>query len=654
MAGIQVQQTLVEISRKLELALRKMGGDSGPADAFELDFSSGGETIGPPDAKGLERQRALVKALSGIACCEDVDQLLERIMDAMIAVSGAERGFLMTVEENRKIEFKVGRAMGERTGSDVETSRSIITQVLRSREPVHIADTSKLDELSTSIQGLQLRSIICVPLMTGSRTEDPCLSGVVYLDSRAVVQALDADDFELVLGLAAQAALALDYLEVTEHAQVLEEDAEHHKENLSKLLEVARMISSTLDIDELLNIIVDKALEVSKADRGYIMLFEGGELKFKIGRNWNKKLGAAKKSMALTEAQFFFSRSITGKAVDTKKSVCLTDALGDGGMDASVSIVQMELQSVMCTPFLDGEKVTGLVYVDSKARNREFDEADLELFEGLAGQASIALKNAFLYNQVGEKERMAGELDIASRMQQDLLPEVVPTIEGIELAGFMAPAKEVGGDYYDFLECVRAPGAALDIVVGDVSGKGLGAGIVAVMARCHLRSMLTAYGGQSPHNILSYLNTVLSGELKPGQFMTMLLLHYEVEGRRLTYASAGHEHIILWHKSTQTTTTIRSGGTALGLTASARPTEDIDLPLQIGDLAVLYTDGVTEAMNDEQEEWEMERFLDVILRHAPRDTPEKIVQVINEELSQFVGSAPQSDDITIVVIRRTS
>jgi serine phosphatase RsbU (regulator of sigma subunit) len=316
-------------------------------------------------------------------------------------------------------------------------------------------------------------------------------------------------------------------------------------------------------------------------------------------------------------------------------------------------MMQMDLHAVMVTPLIEKGNVLGLIYVDSKMSNHEFGDSDLELFEALAGQAAIGLKNALLYTQVATQQRIESEIAIAAQMQADLCPERVPAIQGIELVGYMEPAREVGGDYYDFVEDSQAPGSVLGMVVGDVSGKGLGAGIVAVMARCFLRSMMGAYGMEDPSQLLKYLNHTLTGELKPGKFMTMLLMYWNAEQGIFRYASAGHENLIVWRPSTRRAEAVTSGGSPLGISrTTGGPTNNVEVVLLPGDTIVTYTDGVTEAMNMQDEEYTLERLL-ALVNHFGGRSPAEIQAAILQDLAKHRGAREVTDDITMVLLRRT-
>lgn len=638
---------LSEISHKLDYALRS-AQRPGPA---------------APAANGAagHADPQLLRALHALWVPQPLDRLYEAIMDAAIAVTKAERGFLMLVEEGRKLRFKVGRSVDQRTiQTEGATSRTIIKQVVSTGQTSLVADTSAGGApTSSSIQGLKMRSILCAPMIFGNpESGEGQVGGVIYLDARALTRTFDETSRELLEALAAQAVSAIGLQSDLERARKAgSPDADKLQQNFERLLDVGRSISSTLVLEELLELVMEKVLEVTRADRGFLMLMEEGnpEPAFKIGLAWNKQDGPARRMRKLTQTQFFFSRSVTRRALEEKRSVILQDAQGGGGEDASMSIMQMELNSVMVSPLIEKGNTLGLIYVDSKMSNKAFGDSDLSLFEALAGQAAIGLKNALLYSQVAQQQRMESEIQIAAEMQRDLCPKVLPQIHGLELSGVMEPAREVGGDYYDFVEDPENPGQVLSIIVGDVSGKGLGAGIVAVMARCFLRSMLGAYGPEDPQQLLRYLNATLAGELKPGKFMTMLLMVWDGRAQAVRYSAAGHENIIVWRAATRRAEVIPSGGSPLGLSATTDerrgPTANVELGLGPGDTLVLYTDGVTEAMNRDDDEFTLERLIEIVNRTGGQRA-EQIRDAIMAGVVAWRGEREVSDDITLVILRR--
>ena len=628
--------------------------------AHKLDFALQTARMRPgvgPDDGNRTLDVGLLNEILNLLQPTTPDGLYQKILDLSVEVSQAERGFLMLVEEGRKLRFKVGRSVDKQTlAQESETSKTLIRQVMTSGQAVYIADSSKGDVSSSSLAGLTLRSIICAPLLFADAAGgQPTVGGILYLDTRALKHTFEPADVDLVTAVAAHGVTALLLQrELFTLRSRSGQDAGKLAENFERLLDVGRAISSTLVLDDLLELVIEKVLEITRADRGFLMLIEEGKPDpvFKIGLNWNKKDGPARRKRKLSEEQFFFSRTVCNKALEEKQSVVIQDAQAGGGMDASVSIVQMDLHSVMVTPLLEKGEVLGLIYVDSKMSNKAFADSDVQLFEALAGQAAIGLKNAILYSQVAQQQRIESEIAIASKMQQDLCPKTTPDIQGIEIVGFMEPAREVGGDYYDYVEDPHAPGQTLGIVVGDVSGKGLGAGLVAVMARCFLRPMCSAYGMDDPSQLLTFLNATLVPELEAGKFMTMLLAVYDAPTGNVRWASSGHENIILWRASTRQAETIQSGGSPLGISVTTGgPTPNTDLALAAGDTLVLYTDGVTEAMNEQDDEFTLEALV-ALVNQVGGQTALQVRDAVMNAVVAHRKTREQTDDITLVILRR--
>jgi serine phosphatase RsbU (regulator of sigma subunit) len=648
---------LAEIAGKLDQALvaaarGRPPGEGGP---------TGDGATGAPAAVGTDPE--VLRCIVGIASATEAPQAIDFILDAAVAATQADRAFLMLLEEGRKLRYKGGRAIDQETvaAEGALHSKTVIRKVITTGESVRVEDTARELDASESLAGMGPRSVVCVPVRRSDGKGGHAIGGVLYLDCRAPIHTFSLADQEAALTIADAGGIAFDRIEKGGPLPTSAKggggsaaEIQKLKDNITRLLDVGRAIGTTLVLDDLLVLALEKVLEVTKADRGFIMLLEDQKPVFKIGRAWNKKEGPEKKTMRLDETQFFFSKTIVKRALGEGRSICIKDTVGGPGEDMSVSIVEMELQSVMATPLREKNETLGLIYVDSKASNREFNESDLELFEALAAQAAIALQNAILYAQVKEKSRLESEIQIAAQMQQDMCPRKVPVLPGIDVSGRMIPAKEVGGDYYDFVEDPHSPGKSLSLIVGDVSGKGLGSGIVAVMARCFLRSMITAYGVESPQALLSYLNAILSADLKPGMFMTMLMVVWDSQRKTVRYASAGHEHLVVYRAKTRKAETIKSGGVALGLSATTGPTPDTELRLGSGDALVLYSDGVTEAMNAESDEFTLERLVEVVQRHGPSAiAAAHLVSAIADEVTEHVKGADQSDDITLVVLRKT-
>jgi len=243
------------------------------------------------------------------------------------------------------------------------------------------------------------------------------------------------------------------------------------------------------------------------------------------------------------------------------------------------------------------------------------------------------------------------ELATGRQIQESLLPECCPLIPGWELAVAYRPAQEVGGDLYDFFPLPLAPNC-LGLVIGDVTGKGISAALFMILSRTALRAVATLGDHCSPAVALKRANTFIVEDIKPRTrlFLSAFYAVMDTSTGRLTYANGGHAQPLLLHASTGRTEFLKGDGMILGAFSDIDP-EERQVDMSPGDVLVLYTDGVTEARNREGAMFDDERLQD-ILKANPGANAQQIVDVIVNSARSFCGQTPQSDDITLLVIRR--
>jgi serine phosphatase RsbU (regulator of sigma subunit)/anti-sigma regulatory factor (Ser/Thr protein kinase)/transposase len=249
-----------------------------------------------------------------------------------------------------------------------------------------------------------------------------------------------------------------------------------------------------------------------------------------------------------------------------------------------------------------------------------------------------------------EQERLQQEMQVAQEIQQMLLPRKVPELEGFELGSLYQAAKEVGGDYYDFLTVDER---TVGVVVADVSGKGVPGSLVMTMIRTALR--MEARGNRSASDVMSKMNAFVTEDMKKGMFVTMFYVVLDSVNRVVTYASAGHNPMILYRGESDATYFLKPKGIPVGINV---PDEELfkktisveKLTLRQDDMLVIYTDGITEAMNTEREQFGEGRLLAAIKKHG-HGTAQEFADALNREIREFTGGAPQNDDITLVAIK---
>jgi len=282
------------------------------------------------------------------------------------------------------------------------------------------------------------------------------------------------------------------------------------------------------------------------------------------------------------------------------------------------------------------------------------DEIDIDASDeiGEIAQAFNEMTHKFREAQVTliEQQKLQKELQVAQEIQQMLLPSDFPKVEGYDISSYYEAAKEVGGDLFDFVEIDED---AVGIIVADVSGKGIPGSLIMTMIRTAIR--LESRGNRNPADVLARVNRFVANDMKRGMFVTMFYIILDSRNRLIHYASAGHNPMILYRGSTDQTYYLNPSGFPVGLQLPdidlfAKKIESESIQLKEDDILVSYTDGITEAMNNERELYHEERFLHAIRSNSHLDVGE-FVKSINGHLKDFTGGAPQNDDITYVAIK---
>ncbi len=249
---------------------------------------------------------------------------------------------------------------------------------------------------------------------------------------------------------------------------------------------------------------------------------------------------------------------------------------------------------------------------------------------------------------ISERQRLQQELEIARSVQMSFLPKRNPDHQGLDIASRCAPALEVGGDYYDFIDLAEN---RLGVAVGDVSGKGTQAAFFMTLTKGFLRALANVSG--SPSQVLTQVNRLFYESVDRGMFISMVYGIFDMRNHRLTLARAGHNPVIMRKSGASEVQTVNPGGMALGLDpgdAFARSIEQQEISFQSGDLFVFYTDGFPEAMNKKNEEFGEERLAQSVAKHATQSA-EEIMSGIYQDVKTFTGTAKQHDDMTIVVVK---
>ncbi len=407
---------------------------------------------------------------------------------------------------------------------------------------------------------------------------------------------------------------------------------------LSIVSQVGVALLPTTSLEDTLKMTIDIVFQAVPAERGFLFLKEGDDLSCKIARGGH--VGALP-----TASQVQISRSITNKVVGEKASVLTSDAMHDPRFQSQNSVVLSQIRSVMAVPLASGEETFGMIYVDNPFDSR-FTEQDLNVLTTIASVASIKIEHERLLEERMEKRRMEEELKVASEIQMRLQPVEAPALAGWDMTAVSFPCREIGGDYYDYI--YRKRDNRLILAVGDVSGKGTGAALL--MSSLHAAVRAQSQVLASISEVMAEINQYIQENSPSNKYLTLFYSELDPLTGRLTYANGGHNTPILVRRTGEVLG-LDKGGLPVGLMKGTTYEED-SVTLEPGDVLVIYSDGITESVNERDEEFEDWRLLDVIKNNMHRSAS-GIRDRIDEALSRFVGTTAPVDDMTLMIIKRT-
>ena len=306
--------------------------------------------------------------------------------------------------------------------------------------------------------------------------------------------------------------------------------------------------------------------------------------------------------------------------------------------------------SVMVAPLLYAKQNMGVLALANSRMGSPFSQNDFVVFKSISEQSAFALYNAIIYSEANEKKRLDHDLAIARDIQRILLPAEAPIVNGFEISGMNVPARQVSGDYFDY---IKVDDERLGVAIADVSGKGIPASLIMAICRSVLRSQ--AIGNPSPADVLQKVNRQLYPDIKEDMFISMAYLVLDHVRGGVTLARAGHDAPLLYQQKSQNVTPLKTPGMVVGIDSGDvfdRLTTDVAVPLERNDCILLYTDGITEALDNEGNEFGLERTIGSVQSSAIEGAQAIVTRLI-DDLRNFVGSTPQNDDITMIAIRKT-
>ncbi len=405
---------------------------------------------------------------------------------------------------------------------------------------------------------------------------------------------------------------------------------------LSVLNDLAIATTSALEVDKVLDIIVEKSIKAVKAEQGSILLLtEEMNSPFKtLVRQ------ADRSSRAMT---YKVGMNVTGWVLKHQQALFVEDLATDPRFPMKAP-GEEAIRSLICVPIKFKGGLVGVLNLSNKKDGGSFTQEDLRLLSIIAAQSGQLIENSRLQQETIEKKRMEQELRTAREIQIGLLPKESLRLKELEIAGLCLPAEEVGGDYYDFFP-INDHCAA--IAMADVSGHGASAALVMTMVKGILHSLALDLGSAS--GILTRMNEILLRLAPRGMFATMTYLVVDAEKRTLRFSNAGHNPLLLYDPSSGGCRQLELLCPALAISDKSSYRE-VEHALPPGSSLLIYTDGVTEAMNELGEMFEEKRLLEAFSECGNQSNSE-ILSCLQERLKRFGGSSKQRDDVAMVVAK---
>jgi sigma-B regulation protein RsbU (phosphoserine phosphatase) len=402
--------------------------------------------------------------------------------------------------------------------------------------------------------------------------------------------------------------------------------------HLEALVRAGRELAGHCELEKLFELILDLSMDAVEASRGVLMTLES-----------DRSLHVR----AIRGEGLSISTTVRDRVVGMGESLLVRDASLDGAFAGQQSILVQKIRSFLAVPLQTEERVTGLVYLDSPDLIRDFTVRDLSLLTVMANIAAVRIEHARLIEVEEAKKLLARELERAAEIQGRLLPAAAPDIPGLQLAGYNAACRTVGGDYYDFLPL---PDGRVVVLVGDVSGKGMGAALLMSSLQARVHALFEEPQELAPQ--VTRLNRSIASNCPGNCFITFFIAVLDPQTGQVQYCNAGHNAPILVHAQANQVETLGSTGMVLGIVPKGTY-EQSTCHLEHGDLLVLFSDGVTEACGpDGTEEFGETRLAELVQRER-QQTAGQLLETIKAEVKSFTGGAPAADDITIVIARRT-
>jgi phosphoserine phosphatase RsbU/P len=407
-------------------------------------------------------------------------------------------------------------------------------------------------------------------------------------------------------------------------------------EELSILNDIATAIASTQSLDQITNLIIKKCITHLKAEQGSIQLVDEKDFV-----NPFHTMIRVKDSHRNIDS-LRFDQQLSDWMLANKKPILMNKFKQEEKITLPGDSI-LKIKSILSVPLIIKGNMIGILSLFNKESIDGFTEADQRLLTIIAAQSANVIENSRLFEEEQKLMQIQQEIRVASEIQKNLLPREIPFIEGYDIYAINIPAREVGGDYYDFIKISETKTA---IALGDVSGKGLPASMLMANLQATLRGQLLFCNCSK--DCIKRANNLLYKSTDVSKFITLFFGIMDTEKNTLTYCNAGHNEPLFLNEDKKIK--LDKGGVLLSCIEDIEYDEE-EISFGTGSVLVIFSDGITEAMNIDEEEFGEERLEDILVHNLDK-TSKLIAESILDEVHLHVGKNPQSDDITLMIIKR--
>jgi len=434
-----------------------------------------------------------------------------------------------------------------------------------------------------------------------------------------------------------------------------------HERELDSLFEfmeqVGIAITDKMEMDYVLKFVVKSAVQNINADAGAVLMVDEYEdvlvvravkglfpPPYPVGSMVKRKTSSLEDMFRTTPIQP--GETVIGEAAEKGEPVYVYDTRKDERTTANTNDDICFISSIVAMPLVVNKKVLGVLAVIRTRQNKYISQNDYNHLKSIADFASLTIDNLITYMELLEKQEMEREVGIAADIQTQLLPAKLPKVKNAELAAFSNPAKGVSGDYYDAIPIKRG---RITLVMCDVAGKGVPASLVMVMIRTIIH--LIAGAEKNAKTIMTWVNKGIAGKISIDRFATLSFIKYDPATGHMEYANAAHHPLMIYRSETKEIESLDAEGLPIGLEKDTVYTQ-ATTQISKGDILLLYTDGVIEAMNSSGEQYSYERLAELVKKNYHESAAE-LCSSIKNDIYEFVGNARQHDDTTLMLLKAT-